>query len=64
MIGKIFRKKELEKEQSKKYSFTYDELKKIVNKGYIQGAIDFNNRNMDNAFENLWDKIKKEYNVL
>ena len=63
MIGKFFRKKELEKEQSKKYSFTYNEIKKMVNEGYIQGAIDFNDRNMNNAFENLWDKIKKKYNV-
>jgi len=36
----------------------------MVNEGYIQGAIDFNDRNMNNAFENLWNKIKKEYNVL
>ena len=64
MLEKLFRKKDLEKQQPKKYSFTYDELKQIVNDGYIQGAIDFNDRNMDNAFEKLWCKIKSKYNVL
>jgi hypothetical protein len=64
MIGKLFRKKEIVKQESKKYSFTYYELEKIVNDAYIQGAIDFNDRNMGNAFGKLWSKIKNNYNVL
>jgi hypothetical protein len=42
-----------------KKKYTEEEVKRIANEAYLQGAIDFNNRETGKSFERYW-KNKKQ----
>ena len=41
-----------------KKKYTEAEVKRIANEAYIQGAVDFNNRETGKSFERYWNKQK------